>query len=209
MDLSSKSETVRFKRMFQAAARHVCPGWTVPQHQAEAVYAIFRWCVQAPAPLDPDRGLWIYGPNGSGKTTMLRIVWEFSRRIGRRDAWGRPYGFRLVNAADVCAEFADGGFDAIRPFCELRRQAFDEVGSEEIPTAHFGTQLNVIQHILQMRYDRRHDGDFTHVTSNYGPEQIPGRYGVRIYDRCRDMFNFVYLGGASRRQAAIDLGRPS
>ena len=57
-----------------------------------------------------------------------------------------------------------------------------------------------MQYIFQRRYDSRNN-QFTHVTSNYTPEQIAEYYGARIYDRFKEMFNFVALRGKTFRKS--------
>lgn len=72
-------------------------------------------------------------------------------------------------------------------------------GAESIQSGYYGNQLNVMQYILQARYDKRHTS-FTHVTTNINMNQIAEIYGARIYDRALEMFNFVELSGYSQRK---------
>lgn len=153
---------------------------------------------------NPDKGLWLWGDIGVGKSTMLEICRVFSGEIRpytRLTLNGSltPYSFRTTNAIDVCSEFAKLGYPGIDTFIDSRRQAFDELGSESSPTSHFGTVENVFQYILQRRYDKRFD-NFTHVTTNLTIQQISELYGARIYDRCKEMFNFVEIRGATWRK---------
>ena len=112
---------------------------------------------------------------------------------------GDIYGFRIVNVPELCGIYEDKGRKDIDKYITERRQAFDELGAEETLTGHFGTPLNVMQYILMGRYDRRF-GDFTHVTTNLTLEDVKARYEDRIYDRCKEMFNIVYLGGKTYRE---------
>lgn len=159
---------------------------------------------------DPHKGLWVWGNIGTGKSTMLEIVREYCRLV-RPTAHYREkgesrilesesleYGFRITNASFVAGAFAKDGYPGIESYIINRRQAFDEVGRETIPTGFYGNMENVFQYILQRRYDLRY-GDFTHVTSNLSPDQIGGVYGDHIFDRCIEMFNFVEMTGQSWR----------
>lgn len=73
----------------------------------------------------------------------------------------------------------------------------DEVGREP-KVKHYGTEMDVIQYILQMRYDNRRSCT-TFVTTNLFPEEIHLKYGEYIADRVNEMFNVVEIGGKSRR----------
>lgn len=166
-----------------------------------------RWCLMLDGKYDPDKGLWLWGDIGTGKSTMLEIVRKYCNlkrppvayrdtRQMRADKW--HYGFRITNASYVAGTFAREGYPGIEEYITTCRQAFDEVGRECIPTGFFGNMENVFQYIFQRRYDLRH-GDFTHVTSNLSPGQIGTVYGYHIYDRCIEMFNFVEMSGESWR----------
>lgn len=187
------------KRLFVKIAREICPAWKVAPEHREVINAIFEWCMDIPGNLDLEKGLWLWGNNGTGKTTLLHIVKRFCARIGKRDSCGDVYGFRIVNTSEICGAYERDGRGGIEKYIVSRRQAFDELGSEEIPTGHFGTPLNVMQYILQGRYDRRF-GDFTHVTTNLTLDDVMRRYEARIYDRCKEMFNLIHLGGKTYRQ---------
>ncbi len=173
---------------------------------------IHRWCLMLDGKHDPNKGLWLWGNIGTGKSTMLEIIREYCNRVRphqryrqsdsaavkqlRKDSW--PYSFKITNASFVAGAFARDGYPGIEEYILACRQAFDEVGRECIPTGYYGNMENVFQYIFQRRYDIRH-GDFTHVTSNLNPEQIGEVYGDHIYDRCHEMFNFVEMSGASWR----------
>lgn len=75
----------------------------------------------------------------------------------------------------------------------------DEHGREPSDAKHFGTGLNVIQTVLQLRYEFRHEY-CTYATTNLELDDIPSRYGIYIADRCKEMFNIVHVGGETRRQ---------
>lgn len=189
------------KRLFVETAREICPGWQVAAENRGAVTDIFRWCLELDGRLDPGKGLCLCGNIGTGKSTMLAIVKEFCRRIGRLDDQGNLYGFRITNTLEVCRAYQTEGYVGIAEYCDLQRQAFDELGAEPTMTGHYGTPLDVMGTVVMARYDNRHDG-FTHVTTNLTERDLEERYGGRVYDRMREMMNFVTLAGRSWRGIA-------
>lgn len=63
----------------------------------------------------------------------------------------------------------------------------------------FGTGLNVIQTILQLRYEVRNQFR-THMTTNLNPDiDFATVYGEYIANRVKEMFNVIELKGESRR----------
>lgn len=196
-------------------ARRICPSFVVREDYKPLFNDIVRYCLMADGNLNPRKGLWLWGDIGTGKTTLLHIVRDFCSIVRPLDRDGGQYSFRITNAIDVCAKFADKGYEGIKKYIasdpemyigmyninlNISRQAFDEIGSEARITQHYGCAENVFQYILQRRYDR-HDGidNITHVTTNLTPKQIAGEYGARIHDRCKEMFNFVALRGKTFR----------
>lgn len=193
----------RAKFLFLECARKICPRYEIREDQKSILNEIVHWALMDyTGKLDPDRGLLLWGDIGTGKSTLLLIIREFCRLV-RPYEDGYPYSFRITNVIDICAQYADesrdGGYSAIQTYISSRRQAFDELGSETTPTGRWGNYENVMQYILQRRYDLR-DGNFTHATTNLSLEQISEVYSARIYDRCKEMFNFVEIHGKTFRK---------
>lgn len=194
------------KKIFVEVAREIESNWYARDDHRAVINDIFNWCIKAKGNLDINKGLWLYGNIGTGKSTMLAIVKKFCKMY-RGQYYNlehksyMAYTYRITNVKDVCSAYQSDGYNGIDTFTNGQCQAFDEVGSESIPTGNFGTVENVMQYIFQRRYDHYKSADtyITHATSNLSPEQIIERYGERIYDRCREMFNFVPMLGASFR----------
>lgn len=202
MDLNA-ARINRLKWTFMEVAAMRCPGFTITPELRSAVNDLFRWATLLPGPLDLDKGLWLWGDIGTGKTTMLQILREYCaavRPCTQERGLSVPaiYWFEMVRADELCHAYAKEGYTSLRRYVESGRLAIDDVGQENRQVNHYGTPENVVQHILQGRYAARGYG-FTHVTSNLSPEQIADAYGERVYDRCLQMFNFVEFRGYSFR----------
>ena len=77
---------------------------------------------------------------------------------------------------------------------------FDELGREPLPAKYYGTELNVMQHILHIRYSYwQTTGLRTFVTTNANGNDIERLYGDFIRDRRKEMFNIIPVTGDSRR----------
>lgn len=197
--VADSSNNDNLKRLFLKVAYNICPSFTVTDYNRQQIADIFKWCTMQPdGRYNPHKGLWIWGNIGTGKSTMLAIIKDFCRRV-RPVADGWPYSFKIVHSTEICSEFARDGYDPLNKYIESRRLAIDELGSETIPTGHYGMNENVLRYLLQLRYDRRWNG-FTHVTTNLTTREIVDAYGARIFDRCKEIFNFVEFSGPTFRK---------
>lgn len=184
----------------QIANQAVGGNFAVREEMKPTLNNLVSWAMMDPGgAYNPDKGLWLWGNIGTGKSTLLEVMRVFCGQVRPRDPQGNRYGFRTTNAIEVCAAFQKSGYEGLDTYIDSRRQAFDELGSETIPTGYYGNTENVFQYLLQRRYDSRRSS-FTHVTTNLSPDQIAPVYGARIYDRCKEMFNFVEMTGATFRK---------
>jgi len=194
-------------QQFRDVVKKICPKFRVTDFNKVVLNELFYYATRNPiGKLDTNKGIFLHGEIGTGKSTLIKILAEFQRLLGN--------GFKTVNCASIAAYFASYGIDSLnehtwsdvngRFFDEKGNQiedkpiekAFDELGKETIPAKHYGNELNIMQHIIQIRYDLKVK---THITSNMIPEEIETKYGSHIYDRAIEMFNFIELKGESFR----------
>lgn len=153
--------------------------------------------------LNFDKGFWFYGDLGLGKSMTLQALRQYrnglvTRHESKQDDF-RMKGTWLKSAGELANIFSVEGQSALVKFTsDDINLIIDEVGREPMPAKYYGTELNVIQFILQLRYDHRRDS-VTHITTNLKLEDIGQKYGAYIADRCLEMFNFIEFKGASLR----------
>jgi DNA replication protein DnaC len=134
-----------------------------------------------------------------GKTTLLEVIRRFGKLVRPKDDNGWDYSFSTQAAGDIIRQYRKFGESGIEEIINSHRLAIDDLGEETEPVVRFGEPVNVLQEVLSRRYDRRF-GSFTHVTTNCSREQIIAIYGERVFDRAKEMFNFVRLSGKTRRK---------
>lgn len=195
------SEKIKeYKFYFAHVANELCPGFQFVPQNMQVINDIFRYCLCMSGKLNTNKGLWIYGDIGTGKTTMLQIVKKFCSDVRGIGSDGFPLGtFKINNTKEVCGRYEAKGIAGIQEYIDSNKLAFDEIGSESDLTGYYGNQLNVMQYILQRRYDKR-AWSVTHCTTNMDIQEIAEKYGDRIYDRAKEMFNFVEMPGKTFRK---------
>ena len=187
------------KRYFDCVYKRICPERVINDQNRQTLLDVFNYAIGIPGNLDLQKGLWLWGNVGTGKSTLLETVRSFDADIKGRVNGFQIGGFGIVNLRDVCGKFMSYGMDGIEPYIINEKQAFEEVGKEEIPAYFYKNPLNVFEYIIQMRYEKRRYTT-THVTTNLPPEQVMSRYDDWIYDRCVELFNFVPMNGFTFRK---------
>ena len=191
--------------LFFDTANEVVPGFTIDQDNLKVIENLFYYFIGLEREYDLNKGLWIMGGNGTGKTKILKIFSLFGQK--------RYNGFKVYECMTISNEYAtkgdiekytynqQGSYSTQKP----ADMGFDELGRETIPANHFGQRLNVMQYILHIRYSLwQSEGIKTYITTNLSTDEVHDLYdGDKdkfISDRCREMFNVVTLLGNSRRK---------
>lgn len=184
--------------------REVAPDFVVDDRNRKILSAMFDWVHARNSLLDPSKGLLLWGPLGVGKSVLLRGLQRYEGKINRLGfgSGNDKLGFRFVSAVELSLLYTEKGLEGISRYIDrecMAGLAIDEVGREPADAKHFGTGINVVQTILQLRYETRRDF-MTHVTTNFNPdEKFAGMYGDYIADRVKEMFNVIHVTGESRR----------
>lgn len=144
--------------------------------------------------LDLEKGIFLSGPIGCGKTSLMHIFNYFLSSKPR---------YIIKTTREISYEFYEKGFTVISKYGTLSYQqgnnsakkptiyCFDDLGSEK-NIKLYGNESNVMEEILQSRYELFHfDGIRTHVTSNLNSTELEEMYGSRVRSRMREMFNLI------------------
>jgi DNA replication protein DnaC len=177
--------------------------YVIDLDKREKLSSIFAWVWKYDqwnkCGLDYNKGLFLFGPVGTGKSTVMKGLQKYMNYVKSRDILDDyRIGFFWKSASELANSYAGNGQEKLLQWCDECNLLIDELGREPRPAKHYGTELNVIQFLLQLRYDRR-KGNITHITSNVSPQDIMPLYGDYISDRFREMFNIIHWGGSSKR----------
>lgn len=159
-----------------------------------------------------NKGLFIFGNTGSGKSVIMKIMASDHFKLIRKRS--------VVSVLAVQNDFVDSGYAGLRKYTEGSfydyhptqfdtekrpvEYCFDDIGSEELNSKHYGNNINVMELILIKRYNFFQDhGMITHLTSNLFLEQIEKFYGSRIESRFSELFNIICMAGKDRRRCEV------
>lgn len=146
---------------------------------------------------DLSKGLFIIGPNGTGKSSSLRIMQLISRKYNLQSLW-----FPIIETYKVVENYnTDRHKDFVLENYSKGKYLFDDLGAEpEASNTYVFGKKDIFTGIMQSRYDAFiRKGTITHITSNLYVADVKARYGSRVEDRFYEMFNILELDGDSRR----------
>ena len=187
------------KLLWMDYARMIIPDFKVDDDNRQVIADLFNYFLNIPGNLDLNKGLWLEGDLGTGKSSLMQIFSKFMI--------ARQKGFLIHICSYIVTQYAIKGdidrytynereYSRRSPVC----MCFDELGREPIPGNHFGQKINVMQHILHVRYSLwQTEGLKTFVTTNLDADGIEELYDDYIRDRRKEMFNIIVLTGKSRR----------
>lgn len=152
----------------------------------------------------PDRGLYIVGNTGTGKTTATRILRQLFKSVGGLrlyDAKGIKVGgcFWEESRADTLASnYGKYGPEALDTAKMNTFYVIDDLGCEPAEVVYMGTRVNVCRQVIEHRASKP---TVTIITSNLplGGDELKERYGDRVVSRLQEMCNYMPLVGRDRR----------
>jgi len=139
--------------------------------------------------IDLDKGIFLTGPIGCGKTALITLM----KYVARPDRF-----FFVKTCRDISFEYISDGVDTIHRYSTLsyngrgpKAYCLDDLGSESA-LHHYGNDCCPLAEILLSRYDLFiHSHMITHITTNLSADEIEKQYGNRVRSRMREMFNLI------------------
>ncbi len=152
---------------------------------------------------DLNRGIYIAGSTGSGKSWCLEIMQEYAQVLrlpiefsGEEDT--KPLIWNACRADEICREYAEEG--DIQKYKTRPILAIQDFGQEPQETLYMGNRLNVLRQLIEYRGDQ--DGQLTIITSNLklSGKKLEERYSDRVQSRLFEMCNYFEIKGKDRRK---------
>ncbi len=146
-----------------------------------------------------NKGLMIIGGVGTGKSLLFNVFKKYTGEILRTNS------FRSYTSISIIDDVNVNGVEHLELFNENYGYPItcyiDDIASKNETVKHYGTEYNVIEQLLSIRYNaysRRKK--LTHISTNKYPSELEGVYETRIIDRMKEMFNMIELNGKSFRK---------
>jgi hypothetical protein len=159
-----------------------------------------------------NKGLAMMGNVGVGKTFLMAFfhnnqnqsyVMANCRKI--ESLWVDQMSSKekpLKNVVDYYASSIPLSLNS-NPFGHLvAGTCFDDLGTETSPSKAYGEEKNVLGEILMNRYESGLPFNYTHITTNLSSHDIGLKYGNRVRDRFREMFNLIMFDNEAKSRRA-------
>lgn len=183
------------QRAMQLAGKTGKEYWKFDAAERAILSGLIRYFINDPdGPYDPQKGLFVYGMPGTGKTEIMRIMAHFTTTSGLSKA------FRFGSMSDLYVKSrTDDTFDPITSSVQFNR-CFDELGRYTGPVMRFGNPIDINEAIIEQRYTRwQNYGQMTHFIANATPNDAATMFTSMLFDRLRAMCTSVEFPGESKR----------
>ena len=149
---------------------------------AAFIQNIINYFTEGPTTLDRQKGLLVRGAIGSGKTFTMKVIQKWLSAQKK---------FSFYRCQTIAEDFNKTGPAVLVEYNTEKEILFDDLGAEE-EGRYFGDKQEVFEKIILHRYEVfQVTGHKSHFTTNFSNENLQKKYGVRAYDRLKDLVNVV------------------
>ena len=138
------------------------------------------------------KGIALVGNYGVGKSTLLKCLKQLPKDCGLYLHNGYTH---YLDASQFATDYQESGIEVFDRWRNKEVLLIDDVG-EEPQVKYYGNGYPIVAQLLKYRYEKRL---VTHITSNKSPKELGSMYGEGVKDRLKEMFNFFWWGGESKR----------
>lgn len=143
--------------------------------------------------LNPNKGIWISGTVGTGKTFLFDIFKNYTSEILRKNS------FKELVYTELLAKYRENEYEAISKF-QNSPVLIDDLAAGQIEINHYGNDVNFIDILIDYRYRAfKKYRKLTHVSTNLYPKQFKELVDKRTFSRMQEMFNLIVLDGEDFR----------
>ena len=157
----------------------------------EYIYANFKHKYQICENPSTCKAIGITGNTGSGKTLAMYMMRDFCNIDKPKYMGGgkvRVFKPLFKSAKAIATEYNTQGGGVIETLSTVDSLIIDDLGSEKKNVNYFGTNINVMQTIIEERYS---NNLLTHFTTNFTMDEVEEMYGDRVRSRLHQMTNII------------------
>jgi hypothetical protein len=168
----------------------------------EVIPALIRYFIGDSTSVYPlDKGIYLWGDTGSGKTFLIETMQEMVKELGLHSK-----SFQIYNTPQLTEGILLTGI--FEPEKYLKKQSiFEDFGQESSNLKIFSNEIRPMHSIISRAYDNyKKDGQLIHFTSMLPPELLHDvtsgalqHIDRRTYERVREITTPVKLTGKSKR----------
>ncbi len=156
-----------------------------------------------------NKSIALIGSYGVGKSTVFRIVHRWLEAMQLKN----PNSFRISSTEEVIHLFQKDDWTSDVLVLNMNENLYKvnvpgpihiliNEFAYQYDVKHFGTDVKqFIEMFMMKRYDIFQEyGKLTHVTMNFGIDELKKNFSPRLFDRFREMFNMIEVKGKSFRK---------
>jgi predicted ATPase len=147
--------------------------------------------------LSLNKGLFVFGDFGTGKTTLFRILRRYMASVYRF----HPNGFKSTSVEELIDHHVAN--ETLKDFLRPPNLLINEFATEhDYGLKVYGSKISeILESFLMQRYELfTSKGFLIHATSNRNFESLTNVYDRKLSSRFAEMFNFARWKGKSHRQ---------